>query len=69
MAKADNAQVTWETQKKGWQIRIQVGAEVIRRPASKTGQDANEELLRSMAVKVAQDEGYDLDPAKVTISR
>ena len=24
---------------------------------------------RSMAVKVAQDEGYDLDPSKVTITR
>jgi hypothetical protein len=69
MAKADNAQVTWETQKKSWQIRIRVGAEVIRRPAASTAADAAEEALRSMAVKVAQDEGYDLDPSKVTITR
>lgn len=69
MAKADNAQVTWETQKKSWQIRIRVGAEVIRRPAANTAADAAEEALRSMAVKVAQDEGYDLDPSKVTITR
>jgi hypothetical protein len=69
MNKADSVQVTWDTQKKGWQIRIKIGEEVIKRPAAKTASDAAEDVLRSMAVKMAQDEGYDLDPSKVTITR
>jgi hypothetical protein len=68
MTKADNAQVTWDPQKKGWVIRIRIGEEVIKRP-SKSSSDTSEELLRSTAVQVALDEGYELDPAKVAISR
>ena len=69
MTKANNAQVTWDAGKKVWQVRIQVGAEVVKRPAAKAGFDLGEEALRSMALKIAEDEGYELDPAKVTISR
>ena len=68
MTKSDSAQVTWDPQKKSWQIRIRIGEEVIKRPA-KSSADASEDVLRTMAVQIAQDEGYDLDPAKVTISK
>jgi hypothetical protein len=69
MRKADQAQVTWDTGKKVWRIRIRIGEEVIKRPADKTRLDVAEDVLRSMVVKVAQDEGYDLDPSHVTITR
>ena len=69
MTKADKAQVSWDPQKKKWQIRITIGEEVIKRPAADKSPDANEEVLRSTAVQTAMDEGYELDPANVTISR
>ena len=69
MTKANNAQVTWDSGKRAWQIRIQIGGEVVKRPAEKGGRDVAEEDLRSTAVKIAQDEGYELDPSTVTITR
>jgi hypothetical protein len=69
MIKADHAEVTWNADKKVWQVRIQIGEEVIKRPAEKTAPDVAEETLRSMAVKVASEEGYALEPANVTITR
>ena len=68
MTKAAQAQVSWDTQKNGWVIRIQVGEEVVKRPAPKTARNAPESELRSLAVQVAKDEGYDIDPALVTIT-
>ena len=69
MRKADKAQVTWDAEKKVWRVRIQIGEEVIKRPAGKTPPDAADDALRSLAVKTAEDEGYELDPAQVTITR
>jgi hypothetical protein len=69
MTKASNAQVTWDSGKKVWLVRIQIGAEVVKRPAADAGRDVAEETLRSTAVQIAQDEGYELDPAKVVINR
>ena len=69
MRNADKAQVAWDSEKKVWRVRIQIGEEVIKRPAGKTPADAADDDLRSLAVKTAEDEGYELDPAQVTISR
>jgi hypothetical protein len=71
MTKADRAEVRWDLQKKRWQIRIQVGEEVIKRaaPGSKPAHDAGDEVLRSMALETARGDGYELDPAAVTIAR
>jgi hypothetical protein len=69
MTKVDKAQVTWDAEKKMWRVRMQIGEEVIKRPAGKTPADAADDTLRSLAVKTAQDEGYELDPAQVTITR
>lgn len=69
MTRADSATVTWDAQKKRWICRIQIGAEVIRRAAEKVSRDAPEDDLRSVAVKTATDEGYELDPARVTVAR
>lgn len=72
MTRADKAEVAWGDgdKKKGWTVRIQVGAEVIRRhPEKAPARDADEAAVRSMAVTTAADEGYELDPASVSIRR
>ena len=65
----NQAAVTWDAAKKHWVIRFQIGAEVIKRLGLKTAHDADDESLRTMAVKVAEDDGYQLSPAAVTVSR
>jgi hypothetical protein len=69
MVVVNQAAVTWDADKKRWVIRFQIGAEVIKRPALKTPRDADDESLRSMAVQIAQDDGYQLSPEAVTVSR
>ncbi|HTT63440.1 MAG TPA: hypothetical protein VLX58_10360 [Bryobacteraceae bacterium] len=65
--RADRAEVTWDTQNKQWLVRIKIGEEVIRRH-SKSAKDADEQTLRDLAVKLAKDEGYQLEPAAVSVA-
>ena len=67
MTQTGSAKVEWNSEKKHWQVVIQVGAEVIRRQCEKTGQSAGDAELRSLAIQTARDEGYELDEAHVTI--
>ncbi len=71
MIKADSATVQWDPQKKTWRVRIQIGEEVIKRPAGdrKVSKDAPDEKLRTLAIETAENDGYELDPAAVTITR
>ena len=69
MIRAGGAKVSWDTDKKRWSVRIQVGEEVIKRPATGAPRDAAEDALRLMAVRTASDDGYEVDPAAVTILR
>ena len=64
--RADQAQVSWDDKNKTWLVRIKIGEEVIRRH-SKTAKDTDDQTLRSLAVKVAQEEGYELEPSKVSV--
>ncbi len=66
--RVDRVEVSWDTDKHKWLVRIQTGEEVIRRycPVPK---DAGEQTLRSAAQNVVQDEGYEPDPARITIRR
>ena len=64
--RADQAQISWDEKNKQWLVRITIGEEVIRRH-SKSAKNADEQTLRSLAVKVAQEEGYELEPAKVSV--
>ena len=68
MTKTAQAQVSWDSQKKSWQVRIQIGEEVIKRPA-KVDANAADETLRALAVTMGQDEGYQIDASQVTIVR
>jgi hypothetical protein len=67
MIKANDAKVEWNPEKKHWQVVIQVGAEVIRRQCANTPREATEDELRKIAIATAKDEGYDIDPAHVSV--
>ena len=69
MTKADSAQVSWDAPKKRWIVRIQIGEEVVKRPCPKGSQGIDEPSLRQLAIETARDDGYDLDPARVSITR
>ena len=64
----DRAEVSWDAQKSKWLVRIQNGDEVLRRHCS-LPKNADEQALRAAALKTVQEEGYEADPATVTISR
>jgi hypothetical protein len=66
--RADRVEVTWDTGKREWLTRIQIGDEVIRR-FTKASKDTDEQTLRQSAQQAVKDEGYDLDPQQITISR
>jgi glycosyltransferase involved in cell wall biosynthesis len=69
MVEISNAAVNWDEQKKQWVIRLQIGGEVIKRAAPKAARETDDELLRSTAVQIAEDEGYHLNPSAVTVTR
>ena len=71
MMKADSATVNWDPDKKIWRVRIQVGEEVLKRPASgrKLARDAADDVLRSAAVETARADGYEIDSTAVAIVR
>ena len=67
MVKANSAKVEWDSAKKRWEVHIEVGAEVIKRPIAEKTIDAGDDAIRRSAVATANDEGYELDPASVQI--
>jgi hypothetical protein len=66
--RADRAEVSWDSEKSKWVIRITVGEEVIRRYCS-LPQTASETELRSAAQSTLRDEGYELDGEAITIQQ
>ena len=70
MLHADKARVAWDGHRKCWEVHIQVGAEVVKRPlprqANKSVEPADNELI-AQAVAIAKEEGYQLDPTQVEI--
>ena len=66
--RVDQVELSWGPDKKKWLVRIKVGEEVIRRHCS-APRDADERRLRSAAEQTVRDEGYEADPAQITIVR
>ena len=66
--RADRVEVSWDTGKSSWLVRIEIGEEVIRRHC-KLPQNADEQALRQAAQKTLQDEGYEVDGAALNIKR
>ncbi|WP_321471833.1 hypothetical protein [uncultured Paludibaculum sp.] len=69
MVRANAAEVFWDTDKKTWVVRIQVGGEAVRRTCKGTPQNADEAALHSLALQTAQDEGYELAETAVSVRR
>jgi hypothetical protein len=67
MERANNAKVEWNVAKKRWEVHIHVGEEVMKRPIPKHTEDSGEAALRAAAIDTAHDEGYELDPANVSV--
>jgi hypothetical protein len=67
LLKANSARVEWDSAKKRWEVHVQVGAEVIKRPLANTASDAGQAEVRQRTVETARDEGYELDPQSVQI--
>jgi hypothetical protein len=65
---ADRVEMSWDADKSKWLIRIVSGEEVIRRH-SDAPKNADEQTLRSVAQKTVADEGYESDPARISIRR
>ena len=65
---ADRVEVSWDTAKSQWLIRITEGEEVIRRHCD-LPKNADDQALRAAAMETVRDEGYDFDASKLTIQR
>jgi hypothetical protein len=66
--RADRVEVTWDEAKSNWLVRIATGEEVIRRHC-KIPKNSDEQTLRSAVLKTVRDEGYEPDPAILSIQR
>jgi hypothetical protein len=66
--KADRVEASWDKEKKSWLIRIEVGAEVIRRHVE-APQTADDQVLRTATEKATGDEGYDISAANIVVLR
>ena len=64
--RADRAEVSWDSEKSKWVVRISVGEAVIRRYCS-LPKTASETDLRSAAQTTLKDEGFEVDGAAITI--
>jgi phosphomannomutase len=65
---ADRVEVSWDPGKSKWLVRMQSGEEVIRRYCD-APKSADEQTLRAAAEKTVRDEGYQPNPAGITIRR
>jgi hypothetical protein len=66
--RADRAEVSWDSEKSKWVVRISVGEEVIRRYCS-LPQTASETDLRSAAQTTLKDEGFEPDGVAITVQQ
>ena len=64
----DQVEVSWGPDKKKWLVRIRIGEEVIRRHCD-APRDADEQRLRTAAEQTVREEGYEADPAVISIRR
>ena len=64
--KADRADVSWDSGKSKWLVRITTGEEVIRRYCD-LPQNAGADKLRAAAQQTLVDEGYEAEGASINI--
>jgi hypothetical protein len=65
---ADKVDLSWDSSKSKWLVRIEAGTEVIRRHCNDP-RDTEEEQLRTAAHQTVVDEGYEFDRSRISVSR
>ena len=63
---ADRVEVSWDAGKHKWLVRIEIGAEVIRRHCE-FPRDADEQTLRAAAAQTVSDEGYGVNQTSIVV--
>lgn len=66
--RADQVEVSWDTEKSEWLVRIASGEEVVRRHV-KLSSNVDEAALRAAVQKTVTDEGYEPDGTEISIRR
>jgi len=66
--RAERVQVSWDSNKPKWVVRMEAGEGVIRRHKD-VPKDADDQSLRSAAQKTVQDEGYEVDLTEIVVHR
>jgi hypothetical protein len=56
--RADRVEVSWDSSKSQWLVRIQNGEEVIRRYCNLSN-SADDQVIRATVMQLVQDEGYE----------
>ena len=72
LAPAGSAEVVWQDRDKkhkGWTVHLHVGEEVIKYPQPDADRDTGDAEVVSLAVADARDDGYELNPAAVKVTR
>lgn len=65
--RADRVEASWDSDKNKWLVRIVSGEEVIRRHAD-LPKSADKAAVSAAAMKIAQDEGYEAEPAALAVT-
>jgi hypothetical protein len=66
--RADRVEVSWDSSKSNWLVRIQSGEEVIRRHCNLPS-SADNATLSSAIMTIVQEEGYEAAPEAIQIMR
>ena len=66
--RADEVEASWDAAKNSWLLRIRMGEEVLRRHCV-AARNADDGILKSLAQKALQDEGFEPEPAELRIRR
>ena len=72
LAPAGSAEVLWQDRDKkhkGWTVHLHVGEEVIKYPHPDADRGTGDAELVSLAIADARDDGYELNPAAVKVTR
>ena len=64
----DHIEVSWDTDKSKWLIRIKNGEEVIHRHCD-APKNADDQALRAVVQKTVKNGGYELDLANIEVRR
>lgn len=72
LAPAGSAEVVWQDhdkKHKGWTVHLHVGEEVIKYPHPDADRGTGDAELVALAVADARDDGYELNPGAVKVTR